>query len=161
MEANQRRNQYTNAGTSYVDGNTVRKLNTVPGRRREEEQYEVPSPRRQTQARPKTLSGINLASLMVLTVAIVATLYMCVEYLQLQSNVGQMDNTIVTMEKKLITMTKTNDAEYESVNAKCDLDHIYKVAVKELGMVYPNNNKVITYQSGKEDYVRQYQDIPK
>jgi hypothetical protein len=71
-----------------------------------------------------------------------------------------MDKTIVSMEKELTMKTNENDAAYEAVNTTYDLDYVYKVAVDELGMVYPNNNKVITYQSGDEDYVRQYEDIP-
>ncbi|MDF2487186.1 MAG: hypothetical protein K0R46_3354, partial [Herbinix sp.] len=36
MEANKRLNHYENIGTSYVDGNTVRKLRVTPDIRREE-----------------------------------------------------------------------------------------------------------------------------
>lgn len=161
MEADKRQYRYGDLGTSYIDGNTVRKFNAVPQRQREQEQHEIPSRRRQEQVRPKTLSGINLASLLVLCIAIIATLYMCVEYLKLQNNVSQMDSKIVTMENRLSDMTKANVAAYETINKKYDLDYVYKVAVKDLGMVYPNKNKVITYKSGKADYVRQYKDIPK
>lgn len=161
MEADRKQYRYRNSGTSYIDGNTVRKLNAVPQRQREQEQHKIPSRRRQEQVKPKALSGINLASLLVLCIAIIATLYMCVEYLKLQSNVSQMDNKIVTMENRLTDMTKANVAAYESINKKYDLDYVYKVAVKDLGMVYPNKNKVIKYKSGKADYVRQYKDIPK
>ncbi|HWT27278.1 MAG TPA: septum formation initiator family protein [Mobilitalea sp.] len=160
MEANKRRYQYGSSGTSYVEGNTVRKLNTAPERRREEREYEVPAPRRRERTQPKTLSGINLASLLVLSVAMITTLYMCVEYLKLQANMTQMNHNIVTLEQTLKSKTKENDIANERINTVYDLDYVYKVAVDELGMVYPNKNKVITYQSGKEDYVRQYQDIP-
>jgi hypothetical protein len=34
------------------------------------------------------------------------------------------------------------------------------VATNELGMVSPQNNQVITYDSNLSDYVRQYKDIP-
>lgn len=160
MEANKRRYQYENIGTSYVDGNTVRKLSVAPDIRREEQQYEVPSPRRQEQRQPKTLSGINLASLMVLTVAIIATVYVCVDYLKLQTQVSQMEKNIITIEKSLTVLTNENDAAYEAIDTAYDLDYIYQVAVEELGMVYPNKNEIITYKSSSEDYVRQYEDIP-
>ncbi|MBP1754352.1 MAG: putative rane protein [Firmicutes bacterium] len=160
MEANKRRYQYENTGTSYVDGNTVRKLRATPDIRREEEQYIVPTPRRQEQRQHKTLSGINLASLMVLTVAIIATVYVCVEYLMLQNQVTQMDKSIIKMEKELTVLTNENNAAYESIDTALDLDYIYQVAVEELGMVYPNKNEVITYKSSSSNYVRQYEDIP-
>ena len=160
MEANKKRYYRENYETGYVEGNTVRKLKSAPEIRREEEQYEVPQRRRQEQQQHKTLSGINLASLLVLTVAIIATVYVCVDYLKLQNQVSQMNKSIVVLEKDITTLTKENDAAYEAVNNAYDLDYIYQVAVNELGMVYPNKNEVITYKSGTDDYVRQYEDIP-
>lgn len=159
MEANRRRYQYEN-GTGYVEGNTVRKLRVVPDIQREEEQYEVPQRRRQEKRQPKALSGINFASLLVLTVAIIATVYVCVNYLQLQYEVNRTQKRIVSMEKSIAVLSNENDAAYEAINSAVDLDYIYKVAVKELGMVYPNKNEVITYKSGSKGYVRQYEDIP-
>ncbi|MDF2944371.1 MAG: putative rane protein [Herbinix sp.] len=160
MDANKRRYQYDYKGTSYVEGNTVRKLNATPDIRREEQQYEMPSPRRQEHRHPKTLSGINFASLLVLTAAIIATVYVCVEYLMLQTQVSIMDKSIISMERDLTTLTHENDAAEAMVNTTYDLDYVYKVAVEDLGMVYPNKNKVITYKSSTDDYVRQYEDIP-
>lgn len=160
MEANRRQYQYDNYRTSYVEGNTVRKLNAVPDIQREERQVAKPSPRRQEQRHPKALSGISMASLFVLTIAIVTTLYFCVEYLKLQYGVNRMEKDIVTMEHTLTTMKNENDAAFTQIEAAYDLEYVYQVAVEELGMVYPNKNKVITYQSSMEDYVRQYEDIP-
>ncbi len=160
MEANKRRYQYENNGTSYVDGNTVRKLRVAPDIRREEERHVSPTPRRQEQRHPNTLSGINFASLVVLTVAIIATVYVCVEYLMLQNQVTLMDKSIIKLEKEITVLTNENDAAYESIDTALDLDYIYQVAVEELGMVYPNKNEIITYKSSSSDYVRQYEDIP-
>lgn len=160
MEAKRRQYQYDNTRTSYIEGNTVRKLNAAPDIRRERQPYELPTPRRQEQSQPKSISGINFASLLVLSAAIIATVYVCVEYLKLQTEVTKMDKTIVSMEKELTTLTNENDAAYEAINTAYDLDYVYHVAVEELGMVYPNNNTVITYQSSDNDYVRQYEDIP-
>ncbi|MDD3174665.1 MAG: septum formation initiator family protein [Herbinix sp.] len=160
MEANKSYYKNENTRTSYVEGNTVRKLSTAPDTWREEQYYEVPSPRRQERKQTKSLSGINFTSLLVLSVAIIATLYVCVEYLKIQSDVTQMNKSIVTLQKDLTTLTKENDAEYEMVNTAYDLDYVYHVAVEELGMVYPNKNTVITYESSDDDYVRHYEDIP-
>jgi cell division protein FtsL len=172
MEADRRKYQYGKTGTSYIEGNTVRKreefsnqytranFNAVPDRRREDNQHEVPSRQKQIHRQPRQLQGISFASLMVLTIAIAATLYVCVEYLKLQSDVTQMDKKIISLEKEVITMTKENDAAYEQLDTAVDLDYVYRVAVEELGMVYPNNNTVISYQAAGDDYVRQFADIP-
>ncbi len=160
MEAIKRRYQYDDIRTSYVDGNTVRKLSVAPDIRREEEQYEIPRRSPKHHSQQKTLSGISFTSLIVLTVAIIATVYVCVDFLMVQNQVTIMNKQIVSLEKQITTLTKENDAAYEAVNTAVDLDEIYRVAVEELGMVYPNKNEVITYQSGSADYVRQYEDIP-
>lgn len=160
MEAKRRKYQAEDYRTSYVDGNTVRKLNAAPERRREEQIYETPAPSRKKHKQTVAFSGINLASLMVLTVATAISVFVCVEYLQLQMKVSSMEKSIVSMEKNLITLTNENDAAYASIDTQIDLDYIYQVAVSELGMVYPNNNEVITYESNDVGYVRQYEDIP-
>ncbi len=161
MEANKRRYQYENTRTSYVNGNTVRKLNVAPDIRREEERYVAPGRRRQEERQPKVFSGINFASLVVLTIAIIATVSVCVDYLMLQNQVSQMDKNIIRLEKEIKVLTDENDANYEAIDTALNLDYIYQVAVEELGMVYPNKNEVITYKSSSTNYVRQYEDIPK
>ncbi len=158
MEARKKKYDQEYIGTSYVEGNTVRKLNAVPDRR--EEQYQVPTPRRQANRQTKALSGINITSLLILTAAIVATLYLCVDYIRVQSSISRLENEISTKQEKLITLTRNNDAAYEAVNVAYDLAYVYRVAVEELGMVYPNENTVIKYQGSDNDYVRQYEDIP-
>lgn len=160
MEAKKRQYHNDNMRTSYIEGNTARKLNVVPDIRREEQQYEIPSPRRQERRQPKAFSGVNLASFLVLTIAVFTTVYVCVDYLKLQYNVSRMDKAIITLEEDLTTLTNENDAAYNLVNTAYDLNYVYQVAVEELGMVYPNNNTVISYQSSEADYVRQYEDIP-
>lgn len=162
MEANKnRKNPYGNYRTSYIDGNTVRKLSVVPDIQREERQVELPSPERKSNVRHKSLSSISKASLFVLTLAIVATLFICVDYLKLQNEVSRMEKEILAKEHTLATMIKENDAAYEAINMAFDLDYVYKVAVEELGMVYPNKNKVITYKGSDIDFVRQYEEIPR
>ncbi len=169
MEARNRRNQFDDHRTSYVDGSTVRKLSAVPDRR-EPVHTPIPGnqplperravPRRQERRAPKMFSGINMASMMVLTIAIITTFYFCVAYLMLQYDVSAMEKEMISLERNLTTMKNENDAAYEQISSAYDLDYVYQVAVGELGMVYPNKNTVITYRGNDEGYVRQYQDIP-
>lgn len=160
MEANKRQFHYQNTRTSYVEGNTARKLNVLPDIHREERPKREPTPGKQVHRQPRGMAGMNFATLLVLTVAIIATLYACVQYLQLQTDVSQLDKTIASLEKELAVLSSQNDAAFEAIKPSYDLDHVYQVAVEELGMVYPNENLVITYQSSDESYVRQYSDIP-
>lgn len=41
------------------------------------------------------------------------------------------------------------------------IDHVYKVATEELGMVYANKNQILQYDKTESEYVRQNEDIPK
>ena len=120
MEAKRRRYQMNNYGTSYIDGNTVRKLNAYPVRR--EEEHQVPAPRKREQRQPRAISGMDFASLLVLVAAIAATLFVCVEYLNLRSQANQMDKEIRAMEQQLTNMINENEAAYNHINQAYDLE---------------------------------------
>lgn len=161
METKKRSNYHQQYNrTSYVEGNTVRRLDALPDIRREDQEYDLPSRRTRPKSQPKTLSGINFASLLVLVAAISVTVFMCYEYLTLQADVSGLNKQIKAGKVELVELTKENDAAQSKLNKAVDLDKIYQIAVGEYGMVYPNKNAVITYESGKSDYVRQYEDIP-
>lgn len=163
MEANKKQYKY---GTNYIEGNTARKRDVsyqyaLPDYDAPERQKrQAPRPERQVRSNPRVLTGINKASLFVLTMAIAATLYCCIEFIMLQNEVSKMEGDIIAMERSLITMRNENDAAYEQIEMAFDLDYVYNVAINELGMVYPNNNEVITFEKATESYVRQYADIP-
>jgi len=163
----------TNYRTSYTHGNTARKLHAVPDIAEEEiirkqpkpqtrpqrQQQPQTRPQRQVRRAPKGMQSISFTSLLVLAAASIATVYVCVEYLKLQYEVTAMEKNIIAMEKELTALTNENDAAYEAINTAFDLDYVYRVAVEELGMVYPKDNTVITFKSSGVDYVRRYEDM--
>jgi cell division protein FtsB len=71
-----------------------------------------------------------------------------------------MNKEITKAENELSRVKNENKAILSSINTSLDLNYIYEVATRELGMVAPNNNQVITYKSTLSNYVRQYEDIP-
>lgn len=167
MDAQKRR--YSN--TSYIAGSTARKLNVVP--EREYDTYARPIPRitdpqRRERAqvnerparKPNVGRGIDFISMALLTVAMIATLFVCFQYLEAQSDSIQLGKQIVTLEGQLGKLTDENNAMEIAINKPVDLDEIYRIAVGELGMVHPNNNKVIEYESNEVGYTRQYEEIP-
>ena len=167
MDAEKRR--YNN--TSYVTGSTVRKLNVAP--ERDYDTYERPQPRitnpqrrERTQINerpsrhPRVGRGIDFLSMTLLTAAMIATLFVCFQYLDAQSDSIQLGKQIVTLEAQLGKLTDENNSMEIAINQPVDLDEIYNIAVGELGMVHPNNNTVIEYESNEVGYARQYEDIP-
>ena len=112
---------------------------------------------------------MDLPYVIMLTLASICTLYLCVNYLHLQSAItGSMAQTgtqIVslegmTQEEKLEKMRTENDALETSINTSIDLNEIYEIATKELGMVYAKKDQVLLYDKTESEYVRQYEDIP-
>ena len=143
----------------YENGSAVRKIQP------QWEQEEIRRPRkveqREVQPKVKIGQGIDLISAMLLMCAIAATLFVCVNYLKVQSDVVQLNKSISGLEKQITNLEKENNAlEAVLENEKYDLETVYQMAVGALGMVYPNNNEVIFYNNESEGYYRQYQDIP-
>lgn len=146
---------------AYVQGSAARKLNTQPER---------PRPSRE----PRQSRGINhtirrnqekalymdLPYVILLTVAAICTLYLCVNYLRLQSSINARIQNIEAQETKLENLKAENDALEIRINTYVDLDYIYKVATEELGMVYANKDQVLLYNKSESEYVRQYEDVP-
>ena len=151
------RRRYVNTG--YENGSAARKLQP------QWEQEEIKRPRKVEQPeilpKVKAVQGIDLISALFLMCAIVATLFVCVNYLKVQSDVVQLNKSITGLEKQITGLEKENDALAAVLeNEKYDLETVYQMAVGVLGMVYPNNNEVIYYNNESQGYFRQYQDIP-
>lgn len=162
MAARKERYPYYEQRTSYIDGNAARNLGSLP-ERRIAEPSRAPEPRRapqeETRRRPKA-TGMSIGSLLFLTLAVIATVYVCMDYLQTYTEVSSLEKNNIVLERTLNNLSQKNDAAYEQIDKWYDLGYIYQIAVEELGMVYPDKNLVITYESADGSYLRQYRDIP-
>lgn len=144
----------------YIDGSAVRKIQNAPEyeRQEHEEQRRRTSP--PVTRRAQREASMDMVSLLILTLAVCATLYVCIDYLIIQSDITLMSKNIATIESDLLELTKKNNAMEESINSSIKLSMVYEIATEDLGMVFANSNQIITYKSNKSDYVRQYSDIP-
>ncbi len=140
----------------YVDGNTVRKLESVP-ERREERKPRTRSAVRQKRARALQM---NLSYVVFLTAAAVITVMVCINYLKLQSQSTTYQKKVTSLNTQLSEMKLENDALYNSIVSSVDLEHVKEVAINELGMSYPSEDQIYTYQPSESDYVKQFQDVP-
>lgn len=144
----------------YVNGSTVRKLETIP----DYEQERQRRPERQIQSRPVKQPkpiAIDLFSFFMLTIAIVATVAVCIEYLQVQHELTTLSKDISSIEKEVLNLKNENDAAYAKIITSVDMAYVYGIATGKLGMVHANNNQVISYESIKSDFVKQYGELPK
>ncbi len=159
---------------TYVDGNTVRKVQTQQSierhtqRRRQmelereriykerEKQYKA----QQERLRNKTVV-MDAPFLIAFSIAMVCTLVLCFSYIRLQTEINTRISSIESMKQQLDTLKSENAALQNSIDTSLDLDRIYRVATQELGMVYADDSQTITYDKTESEYVRQYEDIPK
>lgn len=142
---------------AYVDGNTVRQVQTLPQERYTKEQPAVSKAARKNRERAQDMTRVFVLFLAVVSVAV---LYTCVEFLRLKSQITNSIQTIASLESEYSQLKADNDAYESQLNASVDLEQVKKTAVERLGMKYPADDQVATYQMPKGSYVRQYQDVP-
>ncbi len=140
----------------YVEGNTVRKTSPVP----------VPEKRHSVEQNPKTKKKIervlafDLKYTMALVIAVGLTFVACISMVSVQAEMNAQNKRIAALEADYQALVNDNDAVTSKLNSDVDLDLIKKTAMEELGMVYPSEGQIVTYDSTKEQYVKQYQDVP-
>ncbi len=129
--------------------------------KRQEKQSPKQETKTRTYAKPRVEHNIGFFSMCILLAAILVTLYTCFMYLRVQSETVVITKEIRQLEDELGSLQDRNEAAYNEVLDAVNLDEIYRVAVQELGMVYPDKNKTIYYQADDKGYVRQFGDIPR
>ena len=140
----------------YVDGNTVRKVNPLPVW---QEESRPPVSRKIRQNRERSMQ-MNLGYVLFLACAAVLTVMICVNYLKLQARYTSLQKDGTRLETRLGQMKLDNDEEYNRIVSGVNLEHVKKVAIEKLGMVYASQDQIVTYDAAGKDYVKQYQDIP-
>lgn len=140
--------------TIYIDGNTVRMEDVyiTPPQPFTEQKRKI-NKRIAAQEHPAGISFLSLAGIIAATVI---TLILCIDYVQLQSDIRVSLNTINSMEEELANLTAENKALEKQVGSYIDLNYVYQVATEELGMCYPTEEQVVYYESTASEYVRQY-----
>ncbi len=155
-----RRSGHISAST-YVDGNTVRKVQRnvyIEPQMDAREEYRHRHAVRRNQEKALYMNGRYVVAL---TIAALITLVLCMNYLHQKASITTRINHIEELESRLENLKSENDALQTRIDTYVDLDHVYKVATEELGMVYANKNQILLYDKTESEYVRQYEDIPK
>ena len=113
-----------------------------------------------TKARPEIGTIVDFFSAAVLAIAILVTLYMCINYLQIRADIVQLEKEISTLESDISEINKENNAMESALLATAvDYDYVFETATKELGMVFPTDNEVVFYVSEGGSYYRDYASV--
>ena len=145
----------------YVEGSAVRKLEPViPKKDTGGREAEVSKTNRMIRKNRERALSMNLPYLVMLSVAMVAVLVLCANYISMQSRLTSTIKQTQKNESKLEKLKNENDSMENMIATYVDLDYIHDVATNKLGMVYARKNQVITYEKTESEYVRQFEDIP-
>jgi len=143
------------ADRRYIEGNTVRKLDTVK---------EMQQPRRKVNKAVRKNQDralyMNLPYVIFLTVALLITSVMLIGYLQTQAELTVSIKRVASLESQLNDMRLTNDEQLERINSALDMEEIKRIAVEELGMTYAKEGQVVVVSGEGSDYVRQLVKLP-
>ncbi len=91
----------------------------------------------------------------------VVVLALCANYISVQSRLTSTIKEAQKNESNLEKLKDENDSAENMIATYLDLDHIKDVAMNKLGMVYAKKNQVITYEKTENEYVRQFDEIPR
>lgn len=103
---------------------------------------------------------VNVPYVLMLLAVTVLFAYLCFSYLKLQASINASMNRIANLEEQITKVRSENAVRENRLSAQMDLEEVYRIAVEEMGMTYPNENEVIRYTEQMREYVRQYEDIP-
>ncbi len=140
----------------YIDGNTVRVRETLPARREEEEILRVSV---QPEQRPVRVR-INVPYVLTLLVVTLLFGYLCFSYLKVNASINASMNRIASLEQQLVKARAENAVMENRLGAQMDLEEVFRIAVEEMGMVYPDENEVVEYTEQMREYVRQHENVP-
>ena len=152
---NRRSRTYTGKHTAVhasVEGNTVRVLSPAA-----EPKREVSEAASRNRARAMQM---NVGYVIFLTAMAVATVWVCVRFLKLQSQYTQLQKTSTSLTTTLNSLRLENDTQYERIMSSVNLEDVKQYAIDYLGMAYGEEDQVQYYEGNNGDYVRQYQEIP-
>ncbi|MCR4923524.1 MAG: cell division protein FtsL [Lachnospiraceae bacterium] len=104
-------------------------------------------------------SHMNPLWVLFLSAAMIATGFVLILYLRLQSDITSRVKNIAVLEAEYNSLKAENDDTESRIKGNIDLEQIKNKAMTELGMQYANQDQIVGYSSVDADYVRQYKDI--
>ncbi len=159
----EKRRQYRNQNMEYyyTDGNTVRKvaapleLPEAPKKSaQKEERREHRRSYRQSENVEMSLPYVAFLFLMVIMIVV-----SCVNYLDLNSQIGTANEEITNLQKQLDTLVTKNDAMDYEINGFIDVDYILDTAKTQLGMIVAGKEQVKFYDGSVSEYMNQLNDV--
>ena len=145
---------------SYEEGSAVRQI-ALP---LPEEQPQVRPARKvstQTRRNRARAQSISAGYMVFLSLVCVATMFLCIHFLQLKARLITQGEQIAVMETNLSQIRADNDAYFKHALASVTLDEVRATALDKLGMHTAGQSQIRYYSADDTgSYVRQYQEVP-
>lgn len=97
---------------------------------------------------------MSLGYVLFLVLAMCVAGYVLIHYIQLQADITTATERIASQQKELNNLRVSNDEELSRITSSIDMEEVKRVAIGELGMVYPQEGQIIIYSNEGRDYVR-------
>lgn len=136
----------------YVDGNTVRKLDQAPKKKKQ--------PKKQPVRYEKRKPAYALHYMGFLVLAFGLMVFSCFSYLSANTVLTREESQLAALNQDLQLIQVQNQALEDSLNPQVDLNAVYKTATEKFGMINAGESQIVYYDSIGSDYVRQYVEIP-
>ena len=133
----------------------------VPKKAPKPSEGEVAKTNRMIRKNRERALSMDFPYLVVFSAAMVVMLFLCANYIAIQSKLTSTIKQTQKNESNLEKLRNENDSLENMIATYVDLDHIYDVATNKLGMIYAKKNQVITYEKTENEYVRQFDEIPR
>ena len=138
----------------YVYGSAAPKYD-IPRQLEEPQRRVLSNEARKNRERAKYMSFgyvvFLIAALMVAGVVLIG-------YIRLQADITTLSGEIARQEKLINSLRVENEEALARIEMAVDLELIKQVAIQELGMKYPEEGQIITYENVGYDYMRRVSD---
>ncbi len=145
----------------YVEGNTARQVQAMPVPERRSDYEREQRKNKRKEKKLQHVLAFDLKYTLMLVISLGAMAYACSMMLSAQATLQAQKKELAALTESYENLQNANDAKVAKMRDSLDLNYIFNVATNELGMVYPKSGQVLTYESTKEQYVKQYKDVPK
>lgn len=105
--------------------------------------------------------SVNRLCTFVVAFVIIATLGICVTYLETQLNISRLNAEIDKVKTEISKVKNENNQLEQDIDSMVDLDQVYEEATTRLGMRLPGPNEVYYISYEPVSYTTKYKQIEK
>jgi cell division protein FtsL len=108
----------------------------------------------QTRKNREKATYMNFAYVCFLTIALLLAATVLISYVQMKADLTNYSSDISKLKAELNNLRMANEEAYNRIQNSIDLEEIKRIAIGKLGMTFPEEGQVVTYDNTGSDYFR-------